>query len=154
MSLKVFDLCCGNGHTFEGWFASENDYLGQLDSGLLACPLCANHQIERLPSAPRLNLGAAAPEKNVSTDEASKAAPIVAPPQLQQALIQMAREIVACTEDVGEDFAEEARRIHYDKAPERSIRGLTSQEEAEALLDEGIAVFPVPFGPLLKEPLQ
>ena len=60
----------------------------------------------------------------------------------------------ASTEDVGERFAEEARRIHYNEAPERGIRGVTSKEEAESLEEEGIKVMPMPFARLLKDPLQ
>jgi hypothetical protein len=76
------------------------------------------------------------------------------PAQLQAMFVKMAREVAANTEDVGERFAEEARRIHYDEAPERGIRGVASAEEARSLEDEGIKVMPLPFGHLLKEPLQ
>jgi hypothetical protein len=73
---------------------------------------------------------------------------------MQALLIKMAREIAANTEDVGERFAEEARRIHYKEAPERGIRGVTTQAEAAALEEEGISVVPLPFADLLKNPLQ
>lgn len=148
MSLKVYNLRCANEHAFEGWFSSENDYDTQCERGLLTCPMCASDRIERLPSAPRLNLGATAP--------AAPMQPTVMPSaeQLQAMFVRMAREIAANTEDVGERFADEARRIHYQEAPDRGIRGLTSKEEAEALADEGIRVMPMPFGHLLKEPLQ
>jgi hypothetical protein len=74
--------------------------------------------------------------------------------QMQALFLKMAREIVANTEDVGERFAEEARRIHYKEAPERGIRGVTSRDEADALEEEGIKVVPMPFANLLKDPLQ
>jgi len=76
------------------------------------------------------------------------------PEQMQALFLMMAREIVAGTEDVGERFAEEARRIHYKEAPERGIRGVTSKDEADALEEEGISVMPMPFAHLLKDPLQ
>jgi hypothetical protein len=76
------------------------------------------------------------------------------PAQMQAIFLRMAREVAASTEDVGERFAEEARRIHYKEAPERGIRGVASKDEAAALADEGIAVVPLPFGNLLKDPLQ
>jgi hypothetical protein len=69
-------------------------------------------------------------------------------------LAQMARHIVANTEDVGERFPEEARRIHYEEAAKRSIRGVASREEAAALEDEGIEVMPLPFAEVLKNTLQ
>ncbi len=157
MSLKVFDLCCGNGHVFEGWFASEGDFQTQLQDGQLICPLCMDARIERKPSAPRLNLGAtewapAQPSTAPSTAQHLSVMPTTQ--QLQRAALQWAREIAAQTEDVGEQFAQEARRIHYQEAPERSIRGVTSKEEAAALIDEGIPIVPLPLGSIVKEPLQ
>ena len=48
------------------------------------------------------------------------------------------------TEDVGERFPEEARKIHYEETPTRSIRGKASREEAEALTEEGIEFSQLP----------
>lgn len=146
MALKVFDLRCDNEHPFEGWFGSDGDFESQQARGLLECPLCGSKEVRRLPSAPRLNLAAPAEPKQQA------ALPTTA--QMQALLVKMAREIAANTEDVGERFAEEARKIHYKEAPERGIRGVTSKQEAEALEDEGINVMPLPFGHLLKDPLQ
>lgn len=146
MALKVFDLRCDNEHPFEGWFGSDGDFESQQTRGLLECPLCGSKQVRRLPSAPRLNLAAPAEHKQEA------ALPTAA--QMQALLVKMAREIAANTEDVGERFAEEARRIHYKEAPERGIRGVTSKQEAEALEEEGIRVMPLPFAHLLKDPLQ
>ena len=156
MSLKVFNLRCANEHAFEGWFSSENDYDTQCERGLLACPMCGSDRVERLPSAPRLNLGAVESIAPNATSAPPRTQQAVMPSaeQMQAIFMRMAREIVANTEDVGERFADEARRIHYHEAPERGIRGLTSRDEAEALADEGIRVMPVPFGDVLKEPLQ
>ena len=73
---------------------------------------------------------------------------------MRAALIGMARQIAASSEDVGERFPEEARAIHYDEAPKRSIRGLASKEDAQELADEGIEVMPLPFAHLIKGPVQ
>lgn len=151
MPLKVFDLRCENEHAFEGWFSSEADYCAQKERGLLICPMCTSAVIERTPSAPRLNFGAAAP---VEASEKTQATVMPSTEQMQAMFLKMAREVVANTEDVGEQFAEEARRIHYKEAPDRGIRGVTSKEEAEALTDEGIRVMPMPFADLLKGPMQ
>lgn len=145
MALKVYDLRCANDHPFEGWFASENDFEKQCERQLIECPLCASKDIRRTPSAARLNLGAG-PQRQEAV--------MPTPQQLHAALLKMAREIAANTEDVGERFAEEARRIYYKEAPERGIRGVTTREEADALQEEGIEVMPFPLGALLKEPLQ
>jgi hypothetical protein len=153
--VKVFDLVCGNGHGFEGWFGSAHDYDAQRTGGLLACPLCESRNVDRRPSAPRLNLGAAEPAAAPPEGQAEhdrQGAMLTDPRTLQAALFKVAREIVARTEDVGERFAEEARRIHYDEVPERAIRGVASREEAQALAAEGIAVMPLPYAHLLKGP--
>jgi len=144
MALKVFDLICANDHSFEGWFTSENDFDTQIEKGQLSCPMCGSVDVHRTPSAARLNLGA--PER--------QQAMLPTPQQMQAAFLRMAREIAANTEDVGERFAEEARRIHYEEVPTRGIRGTTTREEAAALEDEGINVMPFPFSEFLKEPLQ
>ncbi|MFN6995069.1 MAG: DUF1178 family protein [Aquincola tertiaricarbonis] len=155
--MKVLDLCCSQGHGFEGWFSSEDDYASQLGRGLIGCPLCADTGISRRPSAPRLNLsGARAPRP--SSAEAA-ATPAAAPPlspekALQAAWMQAVRHVIAHTEDVGERFPEEARRMHYGEIEARGIRGQASPEQREALLDEGIEIASLPMPQALKEPLQ
>jgi hypothetical protein len=145
--MKVLNLQCAHQHSFEGWFASENDFQDQLGRGLVECPLCGDTAIVKMLSAPRLNLGAAreAPKQDVM------AAPEAT---LQAAWMKMVRHVLASTEDVGERFAEEARRIHYGETQERGIRGQASVEETEALVEEGIGVLPLPIPKALKEPLQ
>ena len=145
--MKVFNLQCEQGHAFEGWFASVEAFDAQLAGGQLQCPVCGSTAISKALSAPRLNLGAAPQQQR-------QVAAMPTAEQMQALFLKMAREIVASTEDVGEKFAEEARRIHYKEAPERGIRGVTSKDEAEALEEEGIKVMPMPFADLLKDPLQ
>jgi hypothetical protein len=146
-TLKVFNLYCEHGHAFEGWFASAEAFDTQAAGGQVQCPVCGSTAIGKALSAPRLNLGAEQPQQR-------QVAAMPTNEQLQALFLKMAREIVAGTENVGERFAEEARRIHYKEAPERGIRGVTSKEEADALEEEGIKVMPMPFGHLLKDPLQ
>jgi hypothetical protein len=105
--------------------------------------------IVRLPSAPRLNLsGASEPAAPAAAPAADDAA------ALQARWLQMVRHVVANTEDVGERFAEEARRIHYGESEERAIRGQASAQEREALRDEGIEVHPLPIPAGFKDSLQ
>ena len=148
--MKVIDLRCQSGHRFEGWFASDDDFLEQNGRSLIECPLCADKVIVRLPSAPRLNLSGA-------REPAPIEAPAVAPDastELQTRWMQMVRHVLQNTEDVGEKFADEARRIHYGEMPQRGIRGQASAEEREALRDEGIEVMPLPIPSGLKDTLQ
>ena len=145
MSVRVFDLRCDADHVFEGWFASQEEFDAQFLERKIGCPLCASNVIRRLPSAPRLNLGA-------SDQSVQAALPTAA--QMQATLMRAARQIMASTEDVGERFAEEARRIHYKEVPERGIRGVASRSEAQALAEECVRVMALPFADLAKEPLQ
>jgi hypothetical protein len=145
--MKVLNLQCSQSHSFEGWFASENDFQSQLARGLVECPLCGDTGVSKMLSAPRLNLGAAQPEPRQEVMTAPNAS-------LQAEWLKVVRHVMTNTEDVGERFAEEARRIHYGETEERGIRGQASREETEALLDEGIAVLPLPIPKALKEPLQ
>ena len=144
--MRVFNLNCEQQHAFEGWFASAEAFDAQLAGGQLQCPVCGSAAVSKALSAPRLNLGAESPRQQPTA--------LPTPEQMQAMFLKLAREIVAGTEDVGEKFAEEARRIHYKEAPERGIRGLASREEADALEEEGIKVMPMPYANLLKDPLQ
>ncbi|MFO6421303.1 DUF1178 family protein [Hylemonella sp. W303a] len=163
--MKVFNLRCGANHAFEGWFASEEDYVGQTERGLLECPLCGDRAVHKLPSAPRLNLGAKPavpavdnPERaNTDGQHPANAGHVPSPDPLQAlqaAYLQFARHVAQHTEDVGERFAEEARKIHYGESEERGIRGKTSPKEAEALLEEGISVMPLLLPEGIEGPLQ
>lgn len=160
--MKVLNLRCANGHGFEGWFGSEDDFLDQNGRGLIECPLCADRVVSRLPSAPRLNLSGArepaplpapaAPAPAVTEVTASVTG--LQPTDLQAAWMAGVRQLLARTEDVGTRFAEEARRIHYGEVPNRGIRGHASPDERQALLDEGIETVAIPVPAALKEPLQ
>jgi hypothetical protein len=148
--MKVLDLRCTHQHSFEGWFASEDDFQGQLSRGQVGCPLCGDTGVTKMLTAARLNLGA-------RDDAQAPRRDLVAAPaahQLQAAWMKAVREVMSNTEDVGERFAEEARRIHYGETEERGIRGKASREETESLLDEGIEVMPLSIPPALKDTLQ
>lgn len=140
--MIVYNLICEHQHLFEGWFTSAEDYDRQIAQKLLTCPVCSSQQISKQLSAPRLNLA-----QSETIQESAQ--------QLVQAeMLRLIRQWVDKTEDVGERFAEEARRIHYQEAPERGIRGVASREEARALLEEGIEVMPLPIAEMAKQKLQ
>jgi hypothetical protein len=160
--MKVLDLQCAHQHSFEGWFGSEDDFVGQLARGLVSCPLCGDGSIQKMLSAPRLNLRASRQQASAQhTDEPSADASAgvalghVAPSSaLQARFLSAMREVMANTEDVGERFADQARAIHYGDMDARSIRGRTSPQVALELIEEGISVLPLPPLPALKETLQ
>ncbi len=149
MSMKVFNLSCANDHLFEGWFGSADDFESQLERGLVECPVCGDPAVRRMPSAPRLNLSSAPeprPQAGGSTQPSAE--------QIQALWLRMARHIRENTEDVGERFADEARKIHYAEVPNRGIRGVATREQAAELADEGIEVFSFPMPKGSNEPLQ
>ena len=129
--MKVLDLQCTQQHVFEGWFASEDDFLDQCVRGLVACPVCGDASIAKRLSAPRLNLGSSASAVE-SPHELISGAGIG--PELQGAWLALVRNIVANTDDVGYQFAEEARKIHYGEIKERGIRGKASRAQTESLI--------------------
>jgi hypothetical protein len=158
-AMKVFDLQCGLQHGFEGWFASEDDFQSQLGRGLITCPLCGDASVTKMPSAPRLNLGASSAPAATSSDLSSApAGHVVAPAKSAQALqaawMKMVRHVLENTDDVGERFAAEARRMHHGEAENRNIRGRASPQEALELMEEGIEVLPLPVPAALNGPLQ
>lgn len=147
--MKVLDLECPQRHIFEGWFGSEDEFQGQLSRGLVECPFCGDTQVSKRLSAPRINLGAQPPQAPAKNDVVA-----TSDPAMQAQWLQMVRHVLANTEDVGEGFAEEARKIHYGESEGRNIRGQASAEECEALIDEGIGVLPLPIPKALKGTIQ
>jgi hypothetical protein len=161
--MKVLDLQCSQHHVFEGWFGSEDDFQSQRTSGLVTCPLCGDADVTKMLSAPRLNLSGALPSlsdnshseeptSNAVTTISSSAA--LMPVEAQQAWLHMVQHVLSNTEDVGGQFADEARKMHYGETPERAIRGQVSREETSALLEEGIQVMPLPMPAAIKGPVQ
>jgi hypothetical protein len=145
--MKVLNLQCAHGHGFEGWFASHEAFDTQLAAGLVECPFCSDTAITKLLAAPRLNLGGPKPSPETSAGLSTDNSP-------EKRWLRAMREVVAQTEDVGERFADEARKMHYGEAEERGIRGQATREQAQNLIDEGISVFSFPLPAALKETLQ
>ena len=124
----------------------------------MQCPLCADAHISKRLSAPRLNLGARQPTSDFSEPAVplpvASSATDVSGVGLQAAWLSLARKVLANTEDVGPQFAQEARRMHCGEIEERAIRGQASPQEAMQLLEEGIAVLPFLLPEAAKETLQ
>jgi hypothetical protein len=139
--MIVFELSCAEGHRFEGWFASAEDYARQDDSGLVACPLCGTSSVQRLPSARVRTTEASGPAARPAPAKPATEAP------KEVTLASFIEQILANTEDVGRRFPEEARKIHYEEAPRRGIRGVATSDEARELADEGIPVVSLPIPP-------
>lgn len=132
--MIVLNLACATQHRFEAWFRSNDDFQQQSAQGLLTCPVCGNAEIVRLPSSPHVR----------RSDSTTEAKPAVQTQEAIRTLLHHVAEIARQAEDVGSRFPEEARKIHYEEAPARNIRGVASLEESRELLEEGIAVLPIP----------
>ncbi|MDB5889293.1 MAG: hypothetical protein JWP47_124 [Polaromonas sp.] len=166
--MKVLNLQCSRQHSFEGWFGSEDEFQSQLARALIECPLCADTQVRKMPTAPRLNLGAQDPRTpgsaakpadvtaHAGADTASSGVGVPAQTEAhpQADVLKALRQLVARTEDVGNRFASEARRMHDGDIETRSIRGRASADEVRELLDDGIEVLPLAIPAALIETLQ
>ena len=144
--MIVYDLVCKHRHRFEGWFSSNEDFERQLNAKLIRCPLCDDAAIARRPSA-QVRVGRAAQpkeEKDVRKVDAQAQKPAEVALGGDAEVLTMMRRLVADTENVGRAFAEEARKIHYEEAPKRGIRGQATPDEAEGLREEGIDFMSLP----------
>ncbi len=150
--MIIFDLICEHEHAFEGWFHSAQEFTDQQNAGMVQCPQCGSPVVRKVPSAVTFarQRGDAAPEKAAASEPApsAPAAGSVSGTSAMELYRHLARAMAAISEDVGSSFAEEARRMHYQEIAERPIRGQTTDEEYEALQDEGITVIRLP---LIKE---
>ena len=131
-----FDLRCSDGHVFEGWFGSSQDFEEQKDRGLLSCPMCGDEHVEKALMAP-----------NVASRKDSVSSPELNPQKMMVMLRQMRKEVEKNAEYVGPKFAEEARKIHYGETDMRDIYGESTPEESQELADEGIEFARIPWVP-------
>jgi hypothetical protein len=155
--MILYRLRCSKGHEFESWFKDSKSYERQEKKSLIGCAVCGDAKVARAVMAPRLGKGGA---------KAEVEAPVAAPPpppspeqqqmaalarhmpkELREALIKVREQVEKNCEHVGDKFAEEARKIHYGESDKRGIYGETSEDEAEALADEGIEFGRLPWVP-------
>lgn len=138
-----FTLKCAADHRFESWFQNGEAYDKLQKSGMIACAVCGGTDVEKAIMAPRVkNSG----EKSMPVE--AQAGPLSGPMSAaEQAIRELRAKIEATSEDVGENFATEARAIHHGEKPARSIIGAARPKDAQELLDEGIPVAPLPWGP-------
>ncbi|MEK7687163.1 MAG: DUF1178 family protein [Pseudomonadota bacterium] len=160
--MILYRLRCAKGHEFDSWFKDGKTYERQEKRSLIGCPACGNAKITRAPMAPRIGKGGGKrtemPVEQVAGTPA-EAAPAVAPDsqvaalarampkEMREALVKLREQVEKNLEPVGEKFAEEARKIHYGESDKRGIYGQTTDEEAEALAEEGIEFGRLPWIP-------
>ena len=137
--MIVFDLICRDQHRFEGWFASGEDFAAQKNRGLLECPICGGAHVEKLPTAKIRKQSEPAAPAQVGATQPGESVPVDAS--------RIVDYILTHSENVGKSFAAEARKIYYEEAPQRSIRGVATLAETEDLREEGVPVFALPVPP-------
>lgn len=165
--MIVFDLKCENAHQFESWFRSSSAFEEQKHAGLVTCPYCDSSSVTKALMAPNVsakgnqtrtssvhskNTEASAPVSAAPSSPASKLPAAVSTSPEVEKLVQQAADVMSKIQEhvekncdnVGDQFAEEARKIHYGEADERGIYGNASADEAKELIDEGIDVLPLP----------
>ena len=165
--MILYRLRCGKGHEFDSWFKDSKTYERQEKRSLIGCPSCGDSRIVRAPMAPRIGKGGgnrgatdiempaetAAPVPAAPSPEQQQAQQQMAalarqmPKELREALMKMRAEVEKNCDNVGDKFADEARKIHYGESNKRGIYGETSDEEAEALAEEGIEFGRLPWVP-------
>ena len=149
-----YALACDKGHTFESWFADSAAYDKQAKRGLVTCPQCGSAKVEKAIMAPRLSgtrKRTAAPQAATAPAQAPDKTNVAVMSPMEQELRTKLKElrehIVKNADNVGENFPEEARRIHYGETEHRSIYGVASIDDAKELAEEGIDVHPIPTLP-------
>jgi hypothetical protein len=134
--MIIYDLQCSGGHRFEGWFDDEKAYENQQENGLIACPVCDDGDVSRLPSAFAIKGGHSVPVPGSD-----------APMELEALKRSLGDYLEKNFDDVGSDFATEALKIHYGVSEKKNIRGTSTKEEEKQLKKEGVPFFKVPLGP-------
>ncbi|MGE0240242.1 MAG: DUF1178 family protein [Parvibaculaceae bacterium] len=142
-----YDLICDEGHEFDGWFSNSAAFDEQSRRGLVTCVHCGSVKVEKQLMAPGI------PVKGNRKSEAAPAKPVLASavdPRQQkilQAMRELRKAVAENSEYVGDKFAEEARKIHYEETEKRGIYGETTADDAKALIEEGIEIHPLPVLP-------
>jgi hypothetical protein len=146
--MIVYDLSCDQGHRFEGWFGSSEDFAEQVEDGFVCCPQCGSPEVGKAPMAPAVprkgNRGAVAAPNQPRHAMATGSMP----PEVTEALRKLAEaqaNALKRSKWVGDTFAEQSRAMHYGERETETIHGQATPEEAHALVEEGIPVSPLPF---------
>jgi len=134
-----FSLHCDKDHEFEAWFSSSADFDGQSERGLVECPVCGSRQIGKSLMAPAVAVSRDAPAAKLAMDPEKR--------EMMRKLRDIVQAVKQNSEDVGDRFADEARKIHHGETEARGIIGKASNDDAKALIEEGIEIAPLPEFP-------
>jgi len=137
--MILFDLQCEKNHKFECWFATSANYEKQLKNKMIVCPYCNSTKIQKSLMAPNINTKST--YKNSKKNNQKK----LAQNNLENQIKKFRKYIEKNTDNVGKNFAEEARKIYYGETKSRPIRGESTEKEAQELVEEGIPFSQLPW---------
>lgn len=144
--MILYELRCSADHAFEGWFKDSVAFEEQAAAGEIVCPLCGDRSVAKAPMAPRIAKGGAG-RQEVETDEAPQTYTNTKAIEMRRMLTELRRHVEDNSDYVGDNFAEEARKIHYGETEERNIYGEATEDQAEELTEEGVKVGRIPWLP-------
>lgn len=134
-----FSLTCDASHAFDGWFRSNDDYEGQQKRGLVSCPTCHSAKVSKALMAPAVSTGRKQEKIALGVGAEQR--------QMLAKLKEMADKVRQNADYVGENFATEARKIHFGETDRRGIYGEASPEEVRSLAEDGVEFMPLPVFP-------
>lgn len=144
-----YSLKCAEDHEFESWFQSASAFDKLVNAGMVSCPICGGDQVEKALMAPKVTTSRV--KATVPAQTPAKENILTTPStEVEAALAELKKKVEETSEYVGPNFATEARKIHDGDGENRSIYGEASREEAKSLVEDGVAVMPLPFMPKRK----
>ena len=145
--MIIYDLECDIKHHFEGWFKNADEFTEQQLTGMLICPVCGSEHVRKIPSASHIS------KAKLASDRAEASAGLVEANKRQ--VLQLFHDYVNKSfDDVGNRFAEEAKKMHYGETTARNIRGTATANEVRELKEEGVATVQLPPVPYDKDKLN
>ncbi len=152
--MIIYDLICEHEHSFEGWFKSTEDYNRQLAEQMLCCPMCESSQVRKVPTASFVVTRDTHNSRNSASSESMKPIENNVKQQTIAKLSQLASYLIKNTEDVGRNFTEETKKMHYGETEQKSIRGQATLEEVKEMNEEGIDIIALPGTIIEKDKLN
>jgi hypothetical protein len=134
-----FSLICDQSHEFQGWFRSGDDFDKQQKRGLVDCPHCGSHKIEKALMAPSVSTGRKKEKMALAMGEDQR--------KVMEQFKELAQKVRENADYVGDKFAEEARKIHFGETEARGIYGEATSEEVRDLAEDGVGFMPLPVFP-------
>jgi len=137
--LIRFSLGCDHGHEFEGWFRSSDDFETQRKRGLIDCPDCGSHHVDKTLMAPAVSTGRRREKMALAMNAEQR--------RIMGEMKALSEKLRENADYVGDKFAEEARKIHFGETDARGIYGEASPDEAKSLAEDGVPFMPIPVFP-------